>query len=105
MIASLYQSGSPTASLPIADMPVTFAAQIAPHNHWVLGRTHCGWPAKANGSSHVEVTAAVRMHALAARKIIIVYGNFIIWLATHCHRPPRSTQVSVKRNFRSNGLP
>src|SRR6266852_6368363 len=33
MIASLYQSGSPTASLVLAGMLVTFAAQIGPRNH------------------------------------------------------------------------
>jgi hypothetical protein len=49
-------------------MPVTFAAQIAPRNHRVFGKTYCGWPATENGSDHVEVTAAVRMHALATRK-------------------------------------
>jgi len=49
-------------------MPVTFAAQIAPRNHRVLGNTYCGWPATENGSDHVEVTSAVRMHALATRK-------------------------------------
>jgi len=49
-------------------MPLTFAAQIAPRNHRVFGETDCDWPAKENGSDHVEVTAAVRMHALARAK-------------------------------------
>src|SRR6266446_8844347 len=103
MTASLYQSGSPTASLPIAGMPVTFAAQIAPRNHRVFGRRVAVGQRKKTAAATLNDRCRQNARAGGAQNNYR-YGNFIIWLATHCHRPLRSTQVSVKRNFRSNGL-
>src|SRR5439155_5685054 len=101
MTASLYQSGSIAVSLRPCAMQLTFDAQTPPCDHrFIVARTSSA----SSPSEQKPPRCRDRFHKNPC--VNFAYPLiFITWLATHCHSPPRCTQVSVKRNVRSNGLP